>query len=70
MLIVVGDDISTGDMAPDGALGMATEGLSLAQILAHPDARITVLPTASEASRLGRELLPVLLGMLASTMTN
>ena len=26
MLIVVGDDISTGDMAPDGALGMALWG--------------------------------------------
>jgi CheY-like chemotaxis protein len=40
-----------------GARGMATERLSLAQILAHPDARITVLPTASETvSRLGREL--------------
>jgi hypothetical protein len=52
-----------------GARG-TTERLSLAQILAHPDARITVLPSASEmASRLGRELLPVLLGMLTSTMT-
>jgi hypothetical protein len=53
-----------------GARGVATERLSLAQILAHPDARITVLPSASEmASRLGRELLPVLLGMLTPTMT-
>ena len=51
-----------------GARG-TTERLSLAQILAHPDARITVLPSANEASRLGRELLPVLLGMLTSTMT-
>jgi hypothetical protein len=52
-----------------GARGMA-ERLSLARILAHPDVRITVLPSASETvGRLGRELLPVLLGMLTSTMT-
>jgi hypothetical protein len=49
--------------------GLTTERLSLAQILAHPDAQITVLPRALEPlSRLGGELLPLLLGMLTSAI--
>ena len=52
------------------ARAMATERVSLAHILAHPDARMIVLPTASESvSRLDPQLLPVLLGMLALTMS-
>jgi hypothetical protein len=52
-----------------GTSGLTTERLSLAQILAHPDAQITALPRALEpVSRLGRELLPLLLGMLTSAI--
>ena len=52
-----------------GARGSTIERLSLAQILAHPDAQITALPRALEpVSRLGRELLPLLLGMLTSAI--
>jgi hypothetical protein len=53
-----------------GARGMATQRLTLPQILAHPDAQIAVLPRVPEPiNRLGRELLPVLLGMLTSGIT-
>jgi hypothetical protein len=53
-----------------GAPSVATQRLTLLQILAHPDAQIAVLPRVAEpANRLGRELLPVLLGMLTSGIT-
>jgi len=65
---VVGDSRSVAWYAGE-ARAMANERLSLAHILAHPEARMIVLPTASEpVSSLGRAL-PVLLGMLASTMS-
>jgi hypothetical protein len=53
-----------------GVRGMATERLTLAQILAHPDAQITALPRAPGlvVSRFGRELLTILLGMLTSAI--
>jgi hypothetical protein len=52
-----------------GGRGLTTERLSLAQILEHPEAQITALPRALEpVSRLGRELLPLLLGMLTSSI--
>jgi len=65
---VVGDSRSVAWYAGE-VRAMANERLSLALILAHPEARMIVLPTASEpVSSLGRAL-PVLLGMLASTMS-
>jgi hypothetical protein len=52
-----------------GTRGKTTERLSLTQILAHPDAQITALPRALEpVSRVGRELLPLLLAMLTSAI--
>jgi DNA-binding response OmpR family regulator len=54
-LQVLGDGKWVGWYAGD-ARAMQTERLSLAQILAHPDAQMIVLPTSSESiSRLSRE---------------
>jgi hypothetical protein len=55
---VLGDGKWVGWYAGDAHATIATERVSLAQILAHPDARMIILPIASQSvTQLGRGLL-------------